>query len=459
MSLTKALNLGVQGMRASNRGATLSSNNATNVATEGYSRRSQVQLPRSMHLGVEVGANQRRVDSYVERRLNNSRSDEQEAQARLESLVVLDQVLSNEAGSVGEMLDSFEAAVTSLANDPSDPAVRQALLVQTDQLAERFNTAAESLNLARSDVNDRVRHEVSEVNDTIAEVEALTQEIGRLEHAGQDAGDLRDRRDNLVRNLADVVPVRVLEKENSYTVLMGNSIQLVSSDGGAYPLGARVDPTTGDVVVTRVMAGKEEDVTARINSGRIGGLLAARQGPLDSAQTELDQLAHDVATSYNAVHQVGFGLDGNTGRDLFEAPAAVAGYAGLITISSDVEDQPEALAAALDPTMLPGDNRNGLALQTLATSQIALGGTATASTSVGSLQGFAGGAIQDAEFDQNFAQSILHQVESLRDSVSGVSLDEEMVAMMEYQRSFEASLRVIKTADEMLNQLLSLAGR
>jgi flagellar hook-associated protein 1 FlgK len=105
---------------------------------------------------------------------------------------------------------------------------------------------------------------------------------------------------------------------------------------------------------------------------------------------------------------------------------------------------------------LPGDNRNALALVAVRDKNIGLSGTATAQQTFTALVAAGGAALRSANDSSDHASSVLSQVEAMRDSMSGVSTDEEMVSLMKFQRAYQASLKVIETADSMLSDLLNL---
>jgi flagellar hook-associated protein 1 FlgK len=207
--------------------------------------------------------------------------------------------------------------------------------------------------------------------------------------------------------------------------------------------------------VTKVSAGQPVDVTSLLSSGSIGGQLKARDGALKTIQGKLDQLAFDFQSQYNQVQTSGLALDGRAGPPLFEPLTSVTDAAMHMQLSSDIMGRPELLAAATDATMLPSDNTNALAFTQLTIAPIALGGM-TVTEALASLTGSAGMAVQTANQAESFAYGAHEQVSALRESVSGVSSDEEMVQMMKYQRTYEASLQIIQVADQMMQDLLNM---
>jgi len=208
--------------------------------------------------------------------------------------------------------------------------------------------------------------------------------------------------------------------------------------------------------VFRTTAGLLEDVSGLISTGSIRGIMDARDGGVAQAKSELDQLAFDMSNAYNATHSAGFGLDGVGGRNLFNAPAVALDAAKFMTLDAAIVGNPQAVAASTDPTLLPGDNRNALALQALQDTNIALGGTATAGEALSQMMGNAANEVQRARATASQASAIQEQVDAMHKSVSGVSVDEEMVALMQYQRGYQAAMKIISTADQLLQELINL---
>jgi len=453
------LHVGRNGMAAQQFGSHVSSHNATNAATPGYTRRTAhieaVPPPPQGGGGARALGSRRVVDQMLERRLLGARSEDGAAQGRSQVTGPMDLLFADGPGDLAESILDFENALTDLASHPAEPGARAAVLGAAESLAASFRRTSEALSAERETANERIAGEVTLLNERIDRIATLGEEIAKAELSGHEASDLRDQRDELVREVADQVPVRVFERDDGQiTLLMDGSVPLVDEDGNAFPLDATLDPGTGDVVITRREAGLDVDVTGHFSGGRLGGLFEARDGILADTRTALDQLAFDFADAYNTAHSAGFALDGVAGRNLFEPAAAVDGAAASFAISADVAGAPENLAAASAAGDLPGDNRNALALQALSTAGISGGETSV--QAYAALVADVGVAARSAAGDVERSAAALSQVQGLRDSVSGVSTDEEMVNLMQFQRGYQATLRVIQTADEMLSELMNL---
>jgi flagellar hook-associated protein 1 FlgK len=459
VTVQSLLSVGASGMRAASLGVNVAAQNATNAATEGYSRRSvrQEPLPGPPHggNGVRTEGPMRAVDRYVERRLLGATSAHAEADARLAAIGPLDAMFSESAG-LGEALDAFQSALESLAASPSDRAVRDDVLARADALAAAFHRTTEGIAAARDDIDLRLTDEVSRANALMGEIDQIQTAVKKAEIGGDEASDLRDQRDQRIRELAGLLPITQIDGEQgAVSILLDGGTALVRAEGGTSPLGTSTDPITGLVRVTRDASGATDDITARLRGGSIGGLLAARDGALADALSDLDQLAFDVAGAYSAAHSAGFGLDGVAGRRLFDAGAAAAGAAFAFSVSTDVAGRPDRLAAATDPTLVAGDNRNALALTALSSTRFTTGGR-TASEALSDLVASVGRAVDGADRDVALLESARSQAWAVRESISGVSSDDEMIALTQYQRAYEASLKVVQTADEMLQELLEM---
>lgn len=457
MSIYGILNTGRTGMTAHSYATGVTAQNAENATTAGYSRRlARLENVAPPQGGVRARGARRVVDPFINKRLLGAGSGAGYGEAKASALGVLDHVFADGPGDLGERIGAFEAGLVELSTHPSEGGTRASVLARAEALADAFNGAAAELRGARSEINDRIVGEVDAINASAARIADLGSQITRAEIGGQEASDLRDLRDQELRSLAERAPITVIEGEHgSMNVLLAGSVSLVDEDHRAHALRAPIDPGSGDVVITRQEVGVDRDVSSLFTSGSVGGMIDARDGALNDAESALDQLAFDFAGAYNTAHQAGVGLDGVGGRDLFDA-GVVDGAAARFGVSADVAGLPDNIAAATDPLAVDGDNRGALALVDLASDPFARGGTETAVGGYARIVADAGAGVRAALDGADTAAAALSQVSALREGISGVSTDDEMVTLMELQRGYQATLKVIQTADEMLESLINL---
>ncbi|MCB9623958.1 MAG: flagellar hook-associated protein FlgK [Sandaracinus sp.] len=457
MSLFGLLGTGRNGMVAAQGATSVTSHNATNASTPGYTRRAArlepVLGPPEPGAGSRMVGSRRVIDPFVERRMLGALSARGESSARAGALSALDTIFADSSSDVGAALDSLRSAFGDLASHPSDPTARESVLSRARGVVDAFGAASDQLAWAREDANTRVEGEVQEVNERLRRIGELGRDIAKAEVAGHEASDLRDLRDQLVREVSERVPVQVLDTaDGGISLTLDGAVSLVSADGEVSELSTR--RVGADVLVEVSSSGARTDARPFLESGRIGGLLDARDGAIADARGALDQLAADVANAYSDAHAAGFGLDGVGGRDFFTRPGAVDGAARQLSLAAGLNA--DTLAAASDAAELPGDNRGALALAGVSDALVADGGTRTLMDAYAGLVGRAGMAVSDAYLRQDAASAAVDQVEALRESVSGVSVDEEMVDLVRFQRGYQAALKVVQTADEMLGELMNL---
>jgi flagellar hook-associated protein 1 FlgK len=189
--------------------------------------------------------------------------------------------------------------------------------------------------------------------------------------------------------------------------------------------------------------------------GELGGFLQARDGVIGTAVTRLDQLAFDLASAVNTAHQAGFGLDGVSGRTLFDVGATSAGASTRLAVSAAIAADPRRLAAASSASGLPGD---ATALQALlATERTALAASGLDPTAtLGDITSQFGGLTASARAESDQDGALLDQLQTMRQATSGVSIDEELLSLQKAQRAYEAVAKVIQTSSEMLTTLMNL---
>ncbi len=456
MSIFGILNTGRSGMMAHSYATSVTAQNASNAATPGYTRRmARLENVAPPEGGVRARGSRRVIDPFINKRMMGAGSSAGYGHAKAQALGVLDVTFADSAGNIGEAIGAFEGSLVEFSAYPAEDGTRTAVLSRAETLTQTFRTAAQALDGARADTNQRIEVEVAQINRSIERIAELGAQISRAEVDGTEASDLRDLRDQELTELAERAPITVLEAEHGGINVSMGGVGLVDEDHNAHLLSSEAN-ADGDTIVTTIQAGIQVDISDRFTGGSVGGLIDARDGGIADARNDLDALAFEFAAAYNTVHNAGFGLDGASGRNLFDAGPTVDGAARRLTVSADVAGQPERLAGASAAADIPGGADTALAMIDLSTTDIAEGGTATGIGAFSNLVARAGTTVRSATDGAESASAALSQLGALRDSVSGVSTDDEMVNLMELQRGYQATLKVVQTADEMLESLINL---
>jgi flagellar hook-associated protein 1 FlgK len=462
--LFDSLYVGRSAVDAARAGIQVASHNISNASTPGFHRRrlhlSPIDPPPVLGGGVRVDGATRAVDELLGRRVAASLAGDARASTR-ETLLTQ---IENDVGLVGEqnlgsaIADLF-AKFSALTSSPTDTTTRAAVLAAAQRVGDAFNRVAANLSAARDSANRDVAFTVGEVNSRAASIARLNAQIMQAEAGGQEASDLRDQRDELVTMTG---ATSFADGSGQTTVVLGGAT-LVQADHSA-ALEAVPDLALGGMNRIDVVDGTMRiDITARVTSGKLGGLLDVRDSVIPALTAQVDQLAWDLAQSpagsINVQHRAGFGLDGVSNRDLFEpmgVPGPTGAAAALRLRTGITTAQVAAASSWALPAGEPGNGANALALAQMANGLYAGGGTATYAGQSGAIVGQLGLTVAGAEQDAAVSKDELTHLQSLQQSTEGVSLDEEMVQLVQYQRAYQAGAKVLQVVDELIGTLLRL---
>lgn len=460
-TLTGLLGLARDGMLAQQGALDVTGDNVTNATTAGYVRRSAVlqaqPTANGQTGGVLFAGIARSFDIFAQQRVLDESSKQSAAQSRSRALTQTEATVapsgdSSLASKVNSLMDAFN----QLVGYPGELTVRTAVLAKAADLAQTISTTAKSLTTQRAELAQQASGIADEVNQRLQKIAALNGQIAQATALGDGAAGLRDQRDVLVGEVADRIGARAIEgKDGSYTVFAAGTA-LVDGNTAA-TVGVDLDASGALRFQVSRSGGLKTDVTANVDAGSLGGIREARDVDLPDVATQLDQFAYDLANAVNAAHASGFGLDGVSGRNLFTAPTAVSGAAAAMSIDANMLGKPDRVAASSTAADLPGGNGNALAL--LHVGQTTIGASGTPSERVAALTAGVGVKKAAADSEVTLRENTVSQVKSLRDSASGVSVDEEMVDLTRFQRAFQASVQVLHTADELMQSLLSVGSR
>lgn len=444
------------GLQAAHRGVELTSHNIANVNTEGFHRREVRQSPAGrmgpLPSGVVVEGETRIETPLLERQLSGATARHSEAETQERYLAQLEQSLATLGDSgLGGAITALFSSFSQLATRPDDLAARSNVLVAAQRVATQFNTAAERLRDTRAQIDREARAALGELNEAARTISEINAQIVQIEVTGASANDLRDRRELLLDKLAsDVGASYFVNADGQATVLVGGAVLVQENTAHALELAG----SEASLLRVNLRSGTGELDVTRGTGGRVGALLELRDQTLPAIDVDLDDLAFDLAQAINTVHRGGVGLDGTSGQDLFLLPATADGAAESLALNSALGA--EGVAAAGDAASLPSGNENALELLALADAKLTGGGSATAVQGVANLTGTIAALTGEARTEQAVTADELMHLQLAEHSGSGVSLDEEMVHLVQYQRAYQASARVISTMDEMLGQLMEL---
>ncbi|MCH8960871.1 MAG: flagellar hook-associated protein FlgK [Bacteroidetes bacterium] len=463
MSISQLIAISRRSFRTLNGAMNTVSQNIANINTEGYSRRRVtlqadsiaspgIIMPTPMGTatgtGVSIQSYERVRDGLLAAAGWGARTSLGAAQEDQRLLGALEGIFPVGEGSINNQLNDFWNAWSDLADHPTDNGVRLALRSKASGLVSTLNRTDEALSLLKEGTEGVLAVGVDEINKTLREIGSLNATIQAARYSGSPDLGAEDRRDLLVKNLAAFGPVHVQDDAktgytvsfNRMTVVQGDHVFEMNLDtSGATP---RV--FYGDTAV--------EYSAPAGNDGQLGAWLRLLNQTLPDTRQALDDVAAALVTEVNALHGAGYGLDGGTGRDFFDAAGPSA---GSIRLSNEVLADSQAIAASADATAL-GDSTVALDIAGLRTKSVLNGNTETIETFAINLIAGIGAGVQKASLQAVGQAAVLDHLTGMEQGVSGVSLDEEMTHLIQYQQAFAASARVLDTAQQMFDTLLAL---
>jgi len=466
MSINIILNSGRTALFTQQKAIAITSHNIANVNTDGYSRQ-RVNMatnepyaspPGQTGTGVKAAEIQRIYDRFVGAQINdeNQKLGSWEAQNGLLERV---EIIFDESSGYGlnRAMSEFWNAWQDMANNPSDHAGRTALLSKSETMTSIFNNIYSNLTQIQKDIDISTTGTIKEINSIAERIAELNEKIARIEVSGQNANDHRDSRDLLLKDLSFMIDVNSFENsDGTVTVLTAGGRPLIENIS-SWNLSTQTNDSGLRDIVWTDSDGNMVDITGDISGGELNGWLEVRDVIIPDYLSKLDELAEGIITDVNNLHRAGFGLDDvvdddGAGRNFFTAETS----AFNMSVDSDILNDTKHIAAAGIGDELPGGNSNAIAIANLQNKVTMNGESATFDDYYNSLVSDVGSMSQKTKVNFDHQSLMVTHLDNYRESVSGVSLDEEMTNLIKFQHGYNAAARLITVADELLDRVINM---
>lgn len=449
-------------LEASQYGMDTAAHNIANANTPGFTRRRVILgttepfpapsfnrplLQGQLGSGVKVRSIERVRDGYFDGQMRKESQNQGFWEVKDNALKQLETILGepSEAG-LQNLMGEFWNAWQQLSKNSESTSVRTSMLESGRMLTTTFNQLSYKLSQLQANLNEQVKVKVAEVNNITQRISELNHDILGTTTFGMQPNDSLDERDLLIDQLSKIVEVQVNELDSGVVVINLNGTQLVNQYSATE---LTVVPNAANKGYYDVKS-SIDNLSITMVTGELKSLINSRDVVVPEYQNQLDILASTLITQVNAAHQAGFGLDGVSGYSFFTGTNA-----SDIALHSDVSDVGH-IAASGTAAGVPGDNANAVLLAQLKDKLVLIGGN---NTTMGdyyrSIITDLGIESQESARMAENSQLYIDLIESHRQSVSGVSLDEETTNMIKYQKAYEAAARVITVFDEMLDTLIN----
>lgn len=474
-----SLNTAASGLYAAQRGIAVTGQNVANANTDGYSRQrvdlqsvgaSVIPAIWSKSNAIGDGVNSDTVtriqDQFLQAQAQQAHATSQQLTAQDSAYTQIQQTFGEPSTTgIQSQLSTMWGAWQDLANAPGSQASGSALLQSTQAVVDSFHQARASLDQQWGQTRDNLQALVTDVNSTTANIATLNQQIKVATLSGLDANELMDQRDGLVLQLSEQIGATSRPGDSGTVDVVVGGVSLVS--GPTSTQVALAGPMSEDGMSTTPVAANDPNfmttglpriVTAEghaaVNAGgTAGGDLNTLTGIIPTYRDQLDGVASALASQVNAQQAVGYDGTGAHGSPMFGSSTAGPITAGSITLLSSSPSQIAASSVAPDASGTPATDGGNADLMSQ------LGSAATSpDTSYRSMITQLGVQAQSTSRNLTIQTTATATVDANRQSVSGVSIDEEMTNMLAFQQSYAASARLISTIDQNLSTLINMVG-
>jgi len=478
MSAFGGLFIGTSAIHAAQRGLDVTGQNIANSATPGYTRQ-RVELEAiggpgvpafwsrydGTGEGVKVTGVKRMNDEFLEARTRETNANLGNVEEQAKTMAALERTVNEPSDTglqkkLGEMWNAFGLA----SNTPTvgDSSPRAQVLERTKEVAGQLNLMSKTTATQWQDTGSEVSANVTDVNVMAKDVARLNEAIRNNNIARVPSNELLDQRDLLISKISELTGATVKPAEldqgapfNSQAVdvfiggkklvdgIKSNELKVADPNGGTYPVGK----TPGQVQVTWADGGDD----AAIASGRIAGQLTSMNTTIPSYMAKFDHIAQQLAQVVNGQQTQGYTVEGDKGAALFVAADGGAISAGNIRVAEDAV--PNSIAVSKGnphgtPPALDGENSMAMSRH--------VGDKDGADQTYKSLVVDLGVQTQSVNRNVLVQQNVVRQAQDARDNVAGVSLNEEMTNMIQFQHSFSAAAKYVGVIDQTLETLINM---
>lgn len=484
MSISGALANALTGLNASARAAAVVSSNVANSMTEGYARRELGLAAQSLGgigTGVRVTGITRHVDGFVlaDRRLSDAEVASQSARRSFLQDIETAMGEPGDSNSLSDRIAGLEAALIGASSRPDSQARLQSVLASARDVASGLRDVSDKVETARTEADRGIAGSVATLNQSLGLVDRLNAEILAHRSAGRDATALMDQRQQVIDQIAGIVPIREVARDNDQVALFttGGAVLLEGNPVtvGFTPAGiVTADMTMASGALSGLTI-NGMPVSARdgglMGGGSLGAMFSVRDELGPDVQSQLDAFARDLLGRFAdpqvdptlAPDQPGLFTDAGAAFD----PLLEVGLAGRLAVNDLVDpDRGGALwrlrdglgATASGPV---GDATLLNALgATLTSARVPasgpfIGAARSASGLAADLLSSVAGTRQDYADRETFAMTRQSTLTSLM-LEDGVDTDAEMSQLLVIEQAYSANAKVVQTMDELIRQLLGM---
>ena len=455
MSSFRGIEISTRALQAFQTQLDVTGHNIANVGTAGYSRQTttlKASAPDllyqgttlAMGSGVDATSVNRIRDGFLDARRLGIQGDASKVGQEQSGLKQVADVLQEPGDNgVSAAITKFYDAWSGLTSGTVTAGAQLQVQSAAQTLTFRVQGLYSSLKGQQDDLNSAAQQDLKDLQTKINSIGDLNKQIRDQQATGADANDLIDQRQQLLQDVSKLVNVTSVQNPSGTISVRMGQLTLVD-DAGARTIPTKFDPTTSSI--------SDANGTYPISSGKIAGEASTSQR-IASYQSDLDKLANTLRTTVNSVYANATNAAGATGQKFFNDSSPQTGAADF---GLDPGIANDASAIASGASGKPADGDIALQISQLrTTAQSALGGKSP----VAFYSDLVNRIGQDAAYANsgNSTQAaLLQQTDAQIQSVSGVSIDDEMANMVRFQRCYQAAAKALSMFDQTTQSLLAI---
>jgi flagellar hook-associated protein 1 FlgK len=334
--LNATLNIGVQALDAAQGALDATSNNIANVNTPGYTEEvaqfSEDPLNQSENDitggGVTMDGIQSVQDELLNLQIQQQTSLQSSANTESSSLQQIQTYFTTTGTDVASALTSFSTSLAALSASPTSTATQQSVLSSGQDLAQAFNTTANGLTSAQSSADGLVTTSVAQINTLTQQIAQINGQIGQLKASEQNDSSAEDQLNESVQQLAGLTGISITQSNDGDTITTGNGIPLVMGDKSF-----SLQTTTGSDGFQQVLDSNGSNITSSLQGGQLGGAIQMRDQVIPGMLSQLNSLASQFSSSFNAAQTQGVDSNDNQGQNFFSVSTDSSEAASGMSVS------------------------------------------------------------------------------------------------------------------------------
>ena len=399
----------------------------------------------SIGTGVSTSDIERVRDTLVESRLRDASQGAAQWDYMSSTMKQIEAAIGEPSDSgLQTNLDKFWSSWTAVSNTPDDLAVRNNLLQDTQTMCQQIQYVYSQMGNIKQDVNSALQDRVGNVNLIANQISQLNTEIGTLQSGQMPVNDLLNRRDALVMDLSKIVSINQTgEDPSNFIISIGGRVLVQGTK--VNELESKLDANNNATVTW-----KDDGKDVLFSGGEMKAMTDIRDNMIPDYMAQLDNVASTLVTQVNTLHRTGKDYTGADGGDFFKVGTTAAN----ITLDDNIIGNPKLIAASGDGKI--GDNSVALDIVDLKNTQVSNG--LTIDQIYSNFVSSVASSTSVADTQSSAHQLTAEQYTQQQQSVSGVSLDEEMGNMIKFQQAYNAASRSLTAMDDMLSTLIDKTG-